>query len=74
MPDDYRAYVDKMARDGTWGDHLTLQAAADAYGVRIMVITRYVPSRVAFVAVTTRMLPPPPSSPASDTAASPSAV
>jgi hypothetical protein len=47
VPDDYRTYVDKMARDGTWGDHLTLQAAADAYGVRIMVITRCVLADVA---------------------------
>ena len=40
VPDDYKAYVDTMARDGTWGDHLSLQAAADAYGVRLMVMTR----------------------------------
>ena len=61
MPDDYRTYVDKMARDGIWGDHLTLQAAADAYGVRINIITRCVLRTAAeragycgVVAVTTR--------------------
>lgn len=41
VPEDYRAYVDKMSRDATWGDHLTLQAAADAYGMRLCVITSY---------------------------------
>jgi cyanophycinase-like exopeptidase len=61
VPDDYRTYVDKMARDGIWGDHLTLQAAADAYGVRINIITRCVLRTAAeragycgVVAVTTR--------------------
>ena len=34
-------YVEKMAKEGTWGDHLTLQAAADAFGVRLCVITSY---------------------------------
>jgi len=41
VPDDYSVYVNKMALDGTWGDHLTLQAAADAYGTRLCVITSY---------------------------------
>lgn len=30
-----------MARDGTWGDHVTLQAAADAYHARIVILTSY---------------------------------
>ncbi|KAG2433740.1 hypothetical protein HXX76_008103 [Chlamydomonas incerta] len=38
---DYGAFVDSMARSGTWGDHLTLQAAADTFGVRIVVVTSY---------------------------------
>ena len=41
VPEDYDAYVDAMRRDGCWGDHITLQAAADAYGVRMCVISSY---------------------------------
>jgi hypothetical protein len=41
VPEDYDAYVDAMRRDGTWGDHITLQAAADAYGVAMCVISSY---------------------------------
>ena len=35
----YDAYVLEMSRATTWGDHITLQAAADAYGVVIRVIS-----------------------------------
>jgi len=35
----YDDYVAEMARNGTWGDHVTLQAAADAMGARIHVLT-----------------------------------
>ena len=41
VPDDYPDYVRKMARDGEWGDHLTLQAAADVYGRRICILSTY---------------------------------
>ena len=41
VPEDYGAYVDEMARETTWGDHITLQAAADAYGVGMCVISSY---------------------------------
>ena len=41
VPEDYGAYVDEMARETTWGDHITLQAAADAYGVAMCVISSY---------------------------------
>jgi len=45
VPDEeFSDYVARMSRDGTWGDHLTLQAAADAYGVRLCVITSYAES------------------------------
>lgn len=30
-----------MSCDGTWGDHVTLQAAADALGLRIHVLSDY---------------------------------
>ncbi|KAL4443969.1 hypothetical protein ABPG75_011706 [Micractinium tetrahymenae] len=41
VPGDYRRYVADMARTNTWGDHVTLQAAADAFGLRIMVLTSF---------------------------------
>ena len=41
VPEDYDAYVEAMRKDGCWGDHITLQAAADAYGVRMCVISSY---------------------------------
>ena len=37
----FDAYCEAMAEPRTWGDHVTLQAAADAYGCRIAVITTY---------------------------------
>ena len=37
----YDEYVGRMARAGTWGDHLTLQAAADAFRVRLCLLTSY---------------------------------
>ena len=37
----YDEYVGRMARPGTWGDHLTLQAAADAFRVRLCLLTSY---------------------------------
>ena len=39
--EEYGAYVERMARPGTWGDHITLQAAADAFGMKICVLTSY---------------------------------
>ena len=41
VPEDYEVYVRKMSQDSTWGDHVTLQAAADVYGTRICVISSY---------------------------------
>lgn len=39
--EDYDKYVEDMARETTWGDHITLQAAADAYGVAMCIISSY---------------------------------
>eukprot|EP00250_Pteridium_aquilinum_P008594 c18062_g1_i1 orf=490-1500(-) len=41
VPMKYNDYVKKMARSGEWGDHVTLQAAADFYGVRICLLTSF---------------------------------
>ncbi|MCO5612123.1 hypothetical protein L7F22_066385 [Adiantum nelumboides] len=41
VPMKYSDYVKKMARSGEWGDHVTLQAAADFYGVRICLLTSF---------------------------------
>ena len=41
VPEDFDAYVREMSRATTWGDHITLQAAADAYGVAMCVISSY---------------------------------
>mmetsp|Transcript_79766 Transcript_79766/g.222028 ORF Transcript_79766/g.222028 Transcript_79766/m.222028 type:complete len:180 (-) Transcript_79766:86-625(-) len=41
VPERFEGYVARMERDGTWGDHVTLQAAADALGVKINVFTDY---------------------------------
>ncbi|CAM6098513.1 unnamed protein product [Calypogeia fissa] len=37
----YSEYLKKMAKSGEWGDHVTLQAAADSYGVKIWLITSF---------------------------------
>ena len=41
VPEDYASYVRDMSRQTTWGDHITLQAAADTYGVAMCVISSY---------------------------------
>ncbi|KAK6933405.1 OTU domain [Dillenia turbinata] len=41
VPMEYDAYLKKMNKVGEWGDHVTLQAAADSYGVKIFVITSF---------------------------------
>ncbi|KAJ4845798.1 hypothetical protein Tsubulata_027803 [Turnera subulata] len=41
VPMAYGDYLKKMSKSGEWGDHVTLQAAADSYGVRIFVMTSF---------------------------------
>eukprot|EP00210_Caulerpa_lentillifera_P000793 g768.t1 len=41
VPGIYEDYVQKMEGEGEWGDHVTLQAAADVLGVRIYVLTSF---------------------------------
>lgn len=41
VPMAYGDYLKQMSMNGQWGDHVTLQAAADAYGVKIFIITSF---------------------------------
>ncbi|XP_038979877.1 OVARIAN TUMOR DOMAIN-containing deubiquitinating enzyme 9-like [Phoenix dactylifera] len=41
VPMAYDEYLKKMSKNGEWGDHVTLQAAADSYGVRIFILTSF---------------------------------
>lgn len=41
IPGDYEEYLEEMEKEGEWGDHVTLQAAADVLGVRIYVLTSF---------------------------------
>ena len=41
IPEDYQQYCHHMGQFGTWGDHVTLQAVADTFGVRIAIMTSY---------------------------------
>ncbi|GAX81219.1 hypothetical protein CEUSTIGMA_g8651.t1 [Chlamydomonas eustigma] len=42
VPAEYEEYCTEMAKLTTWGDHVTLKAAADAYGLQIKVLTSFV--------------------------------
>ncbi|KAH8501747.1 hypothetical protein Peur_043423 [Populus x canadensis] len=41
VPMAYDDYLEKMSRSGQWGDHVTLQATADLYGIKIFMITSF---------------------------------
>ncbi|KAL7128683.1 hypothetical protein ABFS83_13G010200 [Erythranthe nasuta] len=41
VPMKYRSYVKKMKRLGEWGDHVTLQAAADLFEAKICLVTSF---------------------------------
>ncbi|GMH15885.1 hypothetical protein Nepgr_017726 [Nepenthes gracilis] len=41
VPMEYSEYLKKMSGSSEWGDHVTLQAAADSYGVKMFVITSF---------------------------------
>eukprot|EP01026_Neomeris_dumetosa_P069242 TRINITY_DN6832_c1_g1_i1.p1 TRINITY_DN6832_c1_g1~~TRINITY_DN6832_c1_g1_i1.p1 ORF type:complete len:167 (-),score=7.89 TRINITY_DN6832_c1_g1_i1:404-904(-) len=41
VPDRYESYCRKMSRSFEWGDHVTLQATADLFGVQINVLTSF---------------------------------
>ncbi|XP_006414739.2 OTU domain-containing protein DDB_G0284757 [Eutrema salsugineum] len=39
--DEFSEYVKNMSNDSVWGDEVTLKAAADVYGVKILLITSF---------------------------------
>ncbi|CAI0440001.1 unnamed protein product [Linum tenue] len=41
VPMKYRSYVNKMKKSGEWGDHVTLQAAADRFEAKICLVTSF---------------------------------
>ncbi|CAN1337389.1 OVARIAN TUMOR DOMAIN-containing deubiquitinating enzyme 11 [Linum perenne] len=41
VPMKYRKYIKRMKKSGEWGDHVTLQAAADRFEVKICLITSF---------------------------------
>ncbi|KAL3628508.1 hypothetical protein CASFOL_027554 [Castilleja foliolosa] len=41
VPMEYADYLKRMSKSREWGDHVTLQAAADSYGVKIVVVTSF---------------------------------
>ncbi|KAL9266455.1 OVARIAN TUMOR DOMAIN-containing deubiquitinating enzyme 9-like protein [Drosera capensis] len=41
VPMAYGEYLKKMSKSGEWGDHVTLQAASDTYGIKIFVLTSF---------------------------------
>ncbi|XP_077219950.1 OVARIAN TUMOR DOMAIN-containing deubiquitinating enzyme 11-like [Tasmannia lanceolata] len=41
VPMKYETYLQKMERSGEWGDHLTLQAAADLFHAKICLFTSF---------------------------------
>lgn len=41
VPMKYKTYLKKMKRSGEWGDHLTLQAAADRFVAKICLLTSF---------------------------------
>lgn len=41
VPMSYKNYLKNMKRSGEWGDHITLQAAADRFGAKICLLTSF---------------------------------
>ncbi|KAF3790435.1 OTU domain-containing protein [Nymphaea thermarum] len=41
VPMKYKSYYKKMAKSGEWGDHVTLQAAADKFRAKICLLTSF---------------------------------
>ncbi|XP_038899327.1 OVARIAN TUMOR DOMAIN-containing deubiquitinating enzyme 11 isoform X1 [Benincasa hispida] len=41
VPMKYKTYLKKMKKSGEWGDHVTLQAAADRFAAKICLVTSF---------------------------------
>ncbi|KAJ8759736.1 hypothetical protein K2173_009837 [Erythroxylum novogranatense] len=41
VPMNYKSYLKQMKKSGEWGDHVTLQAAADRFGAKICLVTSF---------------------------------
>ncbi|XP_042008118.1 OVARIAN TUMOR DOMAIN-containing deubiquitinating enzyme 12-like [Salvia splendens] len=41
VPMNFKRYYKKMAKSGEWGDHVTLQAAADKFAAKICLLTSF---------------------------------
>ncbi|KAK4833229.1 hypothetical protein QYF36_001082 [Acer negundo] len=41
VPMKYKTYVKQVKKSGEWGDHVTLQAAADRFGAKICLVTSF---------------------------------
>ncbi|KAJ9185037.1 hypothetical protein P3X46_004712 [Hevea brasiliensis] len=41
VPMKYKSYLKKMKKSGEWGDHVTLQAAADRFAAKICLVTSF---------------------------------
>ncbi|KAF8007621.1 hypothetical protein BT93_K1578 [Corymbia citriodora subsp. variegata] len=41
VPMNYKSYLKKMKKSGEWGDHVTLQAAADRFAAKINLVTSF---------------------------------
>uniref|UniRef100_A0A7N0TZI2 ubiquitinyl hydrolase 1 n=1 Tax=Kalanchoe fedtschenkoi TaxID=63787 RepID=A0A7N0TZI2_KALFE len=55
VPMKYKSYCKKMAKSGEWGDHVTLQAAADKFEAKICLLTSF--RDTCFVEITPRLQP-----------------
>lgn len=56
VPMKYKQYCKKMAKSGEWGDHVTLQAAADKFAAKICLLTSF--RDTCFIEITPQCQPP----------------
>ncbi|CAI9108425.1 OLC1v1008009C2 [Oldenlandia corymbosa var. corymbosa] len=56
VPMKYKRYYKKMAKSGEWGDHVTLQAAADKFAAKICLLTSF--RDTCFIEIVPQYQPP----------------
>ncbi|KAK3257978.1 hypothetical protein CYMTET_32954 [Cymbomonas tetramitiformis] len=49
VPGSYERYIIDMSEEGCWGDHVTLKACADFFGIKIYLLTSYTTNDVVEV-------------------------